>query len=163
MDIQTKCLMFAEGTGKQYARAKRKGFPNTLINDEKQIEIVTMRNKGKSLREIAKEMGFLTVKTVVEHLHNYEEKEEFYKEWLEWWNDNESKLCIIPFRDVAKDVYSDNKITKCEKIGICTIADYIMLSVECTVREMQIIIKDTGNGYKERRKQIFSNIKEILK
>lgn len=161
-DIDEICLKFAEGTGKQFARTKRKGFPETLISDTKQNEIARLRNDGLSLRDIAGKMEFLTVKTVVDHLNNFEERKKFYNMWVTWWNETEIIAKTIPFSNVAKDIFSDRKIEYCTQIGIRTIADYIIMSVENPVRDMQIKLKDTSGEYKERRKRIFENIKNNL-
>lgn len=161
-DIDEICLKFAEGTGKQFARTKRKGFPETLISDTKQSEIARLRNDGLSLRDIAGKMGFLTVKTVVDHLNNFEERKRFYNMWVTWWNEAEIIAKAIPFSNVAKDIFSDKKIEYCNQIGIKTVADYIVMAVENPVRDMQIKLKDTSGEYKERRKKIFENIKNNL-
>lgn len=156
-----KCLEFAEGTGKQFARVKCDYFPVSLISDKKQIEIARLRESGLALREIAEKMGFSTVKTVVEHLQKYEEKKKFYEEWNAFLQSS-GEVRQIAFSEIAEGVLTDRQLKAYNSKNIWTVGDYLDLSVKMSVREMQIFIGDTNSDYKKRRSQLFQNMKKLF-
>lgn len=156
-----KCLSFAEGTGKHFSKAKCENFPESLIKDDKQLEITRLRKDGLSLREIAGVMGFSNVKTVAEHLKKYEEKQAFYEEWKSF------NACISAIKDLPFEVVADGALTERQKNsysskGVVTVGDYLDMAVKMSVREMQILLGDTSPSYKLRREKIFLNIRELL-
>lgn len=156
------CLAFAEGNGKiAINKVKSVDFPDSLISDQKSKKIVELRKCGLSLREIATEMNYKNQTTVLDHIKSFKKRKQLYDDWVDFW------IFIEPIRtisidEVAENIYTEKQLKIMKKKGVCTIGDYLNISVKMPVRNMQIFIGDTKSDYKKRREKVFSNIKHLI-